>query len=272
MELPVSTPSGVAATYCVPWNPSDPMMSLYQQAANMFNTDDDPSLAAIIMVALQNQMMLYRKGACTDCATQGLPPTQTVINPPTNSGTQTPQGIVQTNTTDQAVDAAIAGGSQTAEIAGTAVGGPALGAAVSAVASVVQSIAGIFTQAHEQAVAEEQSLNCSVAFAFNKYIPLYDAAVANGSMSADTALSAVTQLIQQQLSPALDPVISGHNWGWGANQVLQAHLWFRQQWYPKLETAQASIVNGITSLLGGSTGSPSALLLVALAIVAALLL
>lgn len=271
MELPYTTPSQVAQAYCVPWLSSDPLEPLYDQAAANFDTDQDQSLGAIIKVALQNQMMLYRKAQCTDCATEGLPPTQTVINPPVKNQIAPPQGIVQTNYTDAEISAGIGdvqGGLGALASSGLIAAGaiPIIGDVV----NVVADIAGIFTQAHAQAVAREQATNCAVALAFNKYIPQYDLAVASGQMAASDALAAVQQVINSQLLPALQPVISGHNWGWGASQVLQAHLWFRQQWYPTLENS--SLTNSgsrVSSLVATVTASP--MYLVAAAIVAVLI-
>jgi hypothetical protein len=242
-ELPspqYNTPAAVAGTYCVPWNPNDPLMPLYQQTALQFDTDDDPTLSALIMVALQNQMMLYRKGSCTDCATQGLPPTQTVIGVQGTVETQAPAGAVQTNTTDITEGVVL----------GTAAKFTASVPIVGQVTAILADIANIFGAAHAQAVAEEQAVNCAVAYAFNKYIPQYDLAVANGTLSASAALSAVIQIIQQQLQPELDPVISGNNWGWGANQMLQAHLYFRQQWYPMLAASLESQAGSVLSSVG----------------------
>lgn len=268
-----TTPALASQKFCVPWNPNDPLLPLYQQMANQFNTINDPSLAAMIMVALQNQMMLYNKATCTDCATQGLPPTQTVINPPVNSGTPTPVGIVQTNNTDAEIGAAVQIGSQAASTIAKATGALSAIPVIGAVASVISDIVGIFGAHHAQAVAEEQATNCAVAFGFNKWIPQYDAAVANGSMSAAAALSAVTQIIQSQLIPALGPVISGHNIGWGERQILMAHLAFRQAWYPQLETAASSLASKASSVLASVnselTSSPTLLLaLVAVLVVA----
>jgi hypothetical protein len=235
MELPYTTPQTVAAAYCVPWNPSDPLIPLYQTTAMQFNTDNDPSLAAIIMVALQNQMMLYRKASCTDCATAGLPPTQTVINPPVNSQQAAPTGAVPTNSTDA--------------LAATAANeaAPALNSIVPGLGTVLSDITNIFTSAHASAVAKEQAVNCAVAFAFNKYIPAYDAAVATGQMSAANALAEVTQIINQQLQPQLSNVISGYNWGWGANQVLLAHVYFRTAWYRALGSTENTLASGASS-------------------------
>lgn len=256
MELPFTTPAAVANAYCVPWNGSDPLEPLYDQAAMQFDTDNDASLSAIIKVALQNQMMLYRKSQCSDCATQGLPPTQTVINPPIGIQTAAPAGAVPTNSTDSTISVV------TGIAAKYTSGIPIVGQ----ITAVINNIAGIFGAAHAQAVAEEQAVNCSVAYAFNKYVPQYDAAVASGQATAEAALAEVTQVIQQLIA-ALDPVISGNNWGWGARQVLMAHLWFRQQWYPMLESSVGSSVSGIASKL---TASP--ILLVAILAGAVLLL
>ena len=263
------TPSAVSALYCVPWNPSDSLEPMYDEAALQFNTDSDPSLAAIIKVALQNQMMLYRKAQCTDCATQGLAPTQTVINRG-SAGIQTaaPVGFVQNNTTDLQVNAGINEAGSIATQIGTNVGGPAVGAVIGEVSGIISSIAGIFTQAHAAAVAKEQSINCAVAFAFNKYVPQYDALVATGAMSADAALAAVTQIIQNQLLPELLEVTSAHNWGWSAGQVLQAHLYFRQQWYPIMEANP--VASGAAGVLSSFTSNPTLLIVAAVAAVALL--
>ena len=257
-----TTPQLAANKFCVPWDASDPLIPLYQQAANQFNTDNDPSLAAMIFVALQNQMMLYAKAQCTDCATQGLPPTQTVILAGA-TGTQVaaPQGTVQINSTDQTESI----------IAGTVAKATSSIPVVGAVAAVIADITGIFTSAHANAVAEEQATNCAVAYAFNKYIPVYDAAVASGQMTAGAALAAVTQIIQQQLSPELDPVISAHNIGWAENQILMAHLWFRQQWYPTLATSSELSLGSLSNVVSSLTsGSP--IVLIILSALAALLL
>lgn len=269
MLLPgATTPAAVAALYCQPWNASDPLEPLYDAAALQFNIDADPSLAAIIKVALQNQMMLYRKAQCSDCATQGLPPTQTVILAG-SVGVQTaaPAGFVQTNTTDLQVSGGINAAGQVATDIGTKVGGAAVGAVISEISGVISSIAGIFTQAHAAAVAKEQAVNCAVAFAFNKYVPQYDLAVARGSMDHESALAAVTQLINNSLLPELEQVTSAHNWGWSAGQVLQAHLYFRQQWYPTL--AENPLASTAGTLVGSLTSSP--MLLVAIAAALALL-
>lgn len=260
-----TTPALAAAKFCVPWNPSDNLMDLYNQAANQFNTDSDPSLAAMIVVALQNQMMLYNKSTCTDCATQGLPPTQTVILAGT-SGVQTaaPSGVVQSNTTDITADTAISTAAQSATGIASALGAAASTLPiVGAVASVITDIAGIFTSAHAQAVAQEQATNCAVAFAFNKYIPQYDLAVANGTLTAEAALADVTQIIQQQLQPELSDVISGNNIGWGENQILMAHLWFRQQWYPTLEANAESLAGTASSVIASVESNPIALVILA---------
>lgn len=271
MLLSATSPAQVAALYCVPWNPNDPMLPIYDQLSNQFNTDNDPSFKALLMVALQNQIMLYRKGGCTDCATQGLPPTQTVINPPTNSGTATPVGVVQTNTTDAAIGQAVGLGSQAASTLASVLGATKSLPIIGAISSVIADVVGIFTQAHAAAVAKEQAVNCAVAFAFNKYIPVYDAAVAAGNMSAATALANVTQLIQSQLIPALAPVTSAHNWGWSAGQALQCHLAFRQQWYLQLEQAGNSVFGGGASGIVASVEA-NPLILVAIAVGTALLL
>ncbi len=278
MLLPgASSPSQVAALYCVPWNPADNLESLYDETALQFNTDSDPSLAAIIKVALQNQMMLYRKASCTDCATAGLPPTQTVINYGSTSIQRgVPPGIVQTNITDQSIlNAEGVAGQGVSELSQFAQAGSKLASAlpvIGIVANVITDITGIFTAAHAAAVAREQAVNCSVAYAFNKYIPQYDYAVATGQMSAEAALSAVTQIIQDQLLPALSEVTSAHNWGWSAGQVLQAHLYFRQKWYSTLEANPlASSASGVLgSLTGSLTANP--ILLIAVAAGAVILL
>lgn len=271
MLLSATTPAQVAALYCVPWNPNDPMLPIYDQLSNQFDTDNDPSFKALLMVALQNQIMLYRKGSCTDCATQGLPPTQTVINPPTNSGTATPVGIVQTNNTDAVIGEAVGFGSQAASTVASLLGATKSLPVIGAISSVITDVVGIFTQAHAAAVAKEQATNCAVAFAFNKWIPTYDAAVASGNMSAAQALASVTQLIQSQLIPALGPVISAHNWGWSAAQALACHLAFRQIWYPQLESAGNSVFGGAASGVIASVKS-NPIILVALALGAVLLL
>lgn len=249
-----TTPALAAAKFCVPWNPSDNLMDLYNQAANQFNTDNDPSLASMIVVALQNQMMLYNKSTCTDCATQGLPPTQTVILAGT-SGVQTaaPSGVVQSNTTDITEEVA------TSTVAKVTSSIPVVGS----IAAVISDIVGIFGSAHAQAVAEEQATNCAVAFAFNKYIPQYDLAVANGTLTAEAALADVTQIIQQQLQPELSDVISGNNIGWGENQILMAHLWFRQQWYPTLEANAESLAGTASSVIASVESNPIALIVLA---------
>jgi hypothetical protein len=263
---PWTTPSLAAAKFCVPWNPSDQLIDLYNQAANQFNTDQDPSLAAMIVVALQNQMMLYNKATCTDCATQGLPPTQTVILAgATGVQTAAPSGAVFSNATTEEVSGGIAEASSLADQ--ISAGTPA-GPIVQGVTNIIQSIAGIFTAHHAQAVALEQSMNCAVCYAFNKYIPQYDLAVAQGVMSADAALAAVMQIIQQQLQPELSDVISAHNIGWAENQILMAHIWFRQQWYPMLESNASSLAGGLGSVVGSVTSNPT--LLIVLAALAAL--
>jgi len=267
MLLPgVSSPSQVAALYCVPWNPADNLESLYDETALQFNTDSDPSLAAIIKVALQNQMMLYRKAQCTDCATQGLPPTQTVINAgSTGQQMQAPQGPVFSNSTTEEVNSAI---DTYSSIVVSATAGTPVGPIVAGVQTIIDKIAGIFTAAHAAAVAKEQSINCAVAYAFNKYIPQYDYAVATGQLSAEAALADVTQLIQSQLLPEVQEVTSAHNWGWSAGQVLAAHLYFRQKWYSILEANP--LASSASGVLGSLTVNP--ILLVAVAAGAVILL
>lgn len=87
-------------------------------------------------------------------------------------------------------------------------------------------------------------------------------------MTAEAALAAVTQLIQSQLLPELQEVTSAHNWGWSAGQVLQAHLYFRQQWYPMLESNPLASVGG--SLVGSLTSNPVLLVVAAVAAIALL--
>ena len=199
----------------------------------------------------------------------GLPPTQTVILAG-STGVQAaaPQGYVETNTTTDQVAGALGTYEQVNTMIASAVGGPAGAAIAQGVASVVNTIAGIFTGAHRAAVAKEQSINCAVAYAFNKYIPQYDYAVASGQMTAEAALAAVTQLIQSQLLPELQEVTSAHNWGWSAGQVLQAHLYFRQQWYPMLESNPLASVGG--SVVGSLTSNPVLLVVAAVAAIALL--
>ena len=260
-----STPAALANKFCVPWNPNDPLEPLYDQAALQFNTDSDPSLAAWIKICLQNQMMCYRKAQCTDCATQGLPPTQTVINPPTSNQVAAPQGTVMLNNTTGEVNYGIDTAVGVADKVTAAI--PGVGQAVQAIGSIIADISGIFTAHHAQAVATEQADNCAVAFAFNKYIPSYDYAVYSGKLTADAALADVTQLVQQQLIPGLEPVIKAHNIGWGQAQILQAHVYFRTTWYPQLESNVGVLGSGV---LGSLTSNP--LLLAAIAVGAVLLL
>ena len=278
-----STPAALANKFCVPWNPNDPLEPLYDQAALQFNTDSDPSLAAWIKICLQNQMMCYAKAQCTDCATQGLPPTQTVILAG-STGVQVaaPQGYStgqpQPLNTQLGLVSALPGlinEVQNAPNTTSALGDVASGAAqitapipiVSQITAIIADIANIFTGHHAAAVATEQADNCAVAFAFNKYIPSYDYAVYSGKLTADAALADVTQLVQQQLIPGLEPVIKAHNIGWGQAQILQAHVYFRTTWYPQLESNVGVLGSGV---LGSLTSNP--LLLAAIAVGAALLL
>lgn len=244
-----TTPTEVAQMFCVSFSPAgDPLDTLYQQAAVQFNSDNDPSLAAWIYVSLYARMMLYRKSSCTDCA----------------EGQQ-----VQTN---------LAGALNTENIIGGVIGGAnsALGTAaqfsegltkalpiIGDIENIIGSIVNVFGAAHAAAVAKEQAVNCAAATQFNQYMPQVDAAVANGQIDAATGISTAQRLIQT-ISDNLNSVVKAHNIGWGMQQVLQAQLWFRQQWYPSLE--------GSAGGFGLASNSKSGLLLIGAVIVGAMLL
>ena len=248
MLLPsAQTPVSVASLYCVKYDPSDPLMQLYLQAATQFNADNDPSLAALILVSLMNRMTLYHKQSCTDCAEgasvgtnlSGAGSTYVDIN----------EGLGAVNqglgAAEQAATSALGAASSLATGLASAI--PIAGA----ITSIVSDIVNVFGQAHAQAVAKEQAVNCAAAATFNKYIPQLDAAVASGQLDAQTGIQTAQQIIDT-ISQNLDSVVSAHNWGWGAQQVLQAQLWFRQQWYPTLENSGG--FGGVGGIVTGSNG------------------
>ena len=74
MELKgATTPDLVARHFCLNWNPNDPLIPLYQAQALQFNSHNDPSLAALILVDLQNRALLYYKNQCGDCGSASGP-------------------------------------------------------------------------------------------------------------------------------------------------------------------------------------------------------
>lgn len=237
-------PNSVAATYCVPFDPADPLINLYNQAATQFDSDNDASLNALIVVSLQNRMLLYRKTTCTDCAgptnLAGAENTEYDINgglSALNQGLQTGESLAQS-------------GSAIATNLSSAI--PVVGA----ITGIISSIVGVFGAAHAKAVAREQATNCAAAQQFNTYIPRLDAAVASGQVDAQAGIQTAQQIIET-IKTNLQPVVSAHNWGWGAQQVLDAQLWFRQQWYPTLEGS----AGGLGGILGGGITSSPVLLL-----------
>lgn len=235
MLLPAAqTPVAVASLFCVNFDPTDPLIDLYTQAATQFNADNDPSLASLIVVSLMNRLTLYHKTSCMDCA----------------QGQSVSTNLAGAENTESDINLGLSvAGQLTSSI-------PIAGQ----IEGIISEIAGIFGQAHAQAVVKEQAVNCAAASEFNKYIPQIDAAVASGRLDAQTGIQTAQQIIDA-ISGNLDSVVKAHNWGWGAQQVLQAQLWFRQQWYPVLENSESGL---------GASGS-SGLLLLALLFGAVLL-
>lgn len=246
------SPAQVAATYCVPWNPSDPLIDLYNQAAVQFNSDNDASLAAIIVISLQNRMTLYRKRSCTDCAEgQSIPAN---LSGAGNTYIEEQQGLQGLNSGLSAAKTAAtdALGATSSLAKGITSAIPIVGA----ITGIISSIVGVFGQAHAQAVAKEQAVNCAAAQQFNTYMPVLDKAVASGQVDAQTGIQTAQQIIDT-ISANLQGVVSAHNWGWGAQQVLKAQLWFRQQWYPMIAPESALFspsAAGSVAPLGGSGG------------------
>ena len=128
------------------------------------------------------------------------------------------------------------------------------------IADIVVGIVGAFTQAHAQAVAREQAVNCQASLAFAQTVPLVDQAVASGQVTASVGIQSAAQYIDT-ISQGLGPVVSGKNWGWGAQQRLLAHKAFRVAWYPQLaNTAATSPTAALSEALSGAKKNPALLL------------
>ena len=250
MLFPQTSPAALAQKFCVNFDPSDPLMDLYQQAATQFNSDNDPSLAAWIVISLMSRRMLYNKSSCTDCSG----PTNLAGAENTEVGIDTGLSALNSGLAD-AESFAQAG---SALATGLASAIPVVGQ----ITNIITSIVGVFGKAHAAAVAREQQTNCAVTTQFNQYIGQLDQAVASGQVSADAGIQTAQQIIDT-ISANVDPVVSGRNAGWGLQQVLAAQLWFRQQWYPMIEGG----AGGLGSISASLGLSPKILLVGVLAVV-----
>lgn len=122
------------------------------------------------------------------------------------------------------------------------------GSAVPVVGSIVESLASVFsaiTAHHATAVANEQATICYVVQQFNQYLPQIDSAVANGQITAQQGIDAVTQLcatLKQALAPISGVGRSGHpcNAGCCFGLELDAHAEFVQHFYPDLSPLYAA--------------------------------
>lgn len=121
----------------------------------------------------------------------------------------------------------------------------------------VAAIFGGFTAHHAQAVANEQTINCQVATAYNQAASSIEQGVIQGVLSPDQASGLLLQVIAQ-LDPVLASIAKNCNVSCGARLALKALGVFNQQFAFSL-LAPTTNIPGITPLLAPpSIASPGA--------------
>lgn len=113
--------------------------------------------------------------------------------------------------------------------AGATVG---LGIATAGIGLLAMPIIGIFTQ-HAQAVAQEQSVACSVTVPFNSQCAAIDEAVASGQVTAEQGIQLMANLTTELKKP-LSGIRKDCNLACGMMAYLDAHLDFARVLYPKI--------------------------------------
>jgi hypothetical protein len=92
-----------------------------------------------------------------------------------------------------------------------------------AILTGVATITNIFGAHHAQAVANEETVGCSVATGFNSAALSLENAVANGALTPDQASQVITQ-IGPQLDANLQTIAKQGNFGYGMRIALRATI------------------------------------------------
>lgn len=183
------------------YDPNDPFTAVYQAVATNNNPSHAPSgNAAFIEANLRYRGIIYGKQHVGDCGT------------PVRTGVSGRQAAVSA-------------------IGGAAAFDPEPFSKTAL--SIVDSIAGIFTAHHAQAVKTEQQTICDVALKLNSIIPQLDAMVVNGQITAQDGIGKMDQATQAAIQE-LGSIKKDCNAACVFTSVCQAHADFARTVYPQL--------------------------------------